>query len=367
MIEELKAHISNIRGFRTNRKIVIFESDDWGSIRMPSRQVYQDLLKRGIKVDQCPYNRLDSLERFDDLQRLAEVLSEFRDYNGRPALFTLNYLTANPDFEAIRANGFKSYVHEGIQKTLRERDGNNKVWTMLLEGIQAKVFYPQFHGREHLDIIRWMHLLQEPESIFRTAFDFRMWGLGPKVIPEINYNIQAALGTTGEKAFALQIEALEEGLLQFEQLFGFKSKTYIPTNFVLPEKHTFFLNEKGIKGLQGQRFQLFPDGKRKYRYLGQKNAAGQIQLVRNANLEFTEHHKKQVVEQCLLDIHRAFFWKKPAIISTHRLNFIGGIDERNSAVNLSELRRLLGEILKRWPEVEFGSSEDVLTSMINEQ
>ena len=41
----------NLPGFHTNRKIVVIESDDWGSIRMPSREIYDFLIRQGHKVD----------------------------------------------------------------------------------------------------------------------------------------------------------------------------------------------------------------------------------------------------------------------------------------------------------------------------
>jgi glycosyltransferase involved in cell wall biosynthesis len=52
----------NIPRWRTNRKIVVFESDDWGSIRMPSISVLQELRAFGIPVDKSPYCRFDALE-----------------------------------------------------------------------------------------------------------------------------------------------------------------------------------------------------------------------------------------------------------------------------------------------------------------
>ena len=33
----------NALGWNSNRKIVVIESDDWGSIRMPSRKIYEYL------------------------------------------------------------------------------------------------------------------------------------------------------------------------------------------------------------------------------------------------------------------------------------------------------------------------------------
>jgi len=41
----------NFRGWSSKEKYIIFESDDWGSIRMPSKKTYDYLLRKGIPVD----------------------------------------------------------------------------------------------------------------------------------------------------------------------------------------------------------------------------------------------------------------------------------------------------------------------------
>jgi hypothetical protein len=64
---------------KQTRKIIVIESDDWGSIRMPSKEVYRSLLKKGLRVDQCPYNRYDSLASEDDLTGLFNVLMKYKD------------------------------------------------------------------------------------------------------------------------------------------------------------------------------------------------------------------------------------------------------------------------------------------------
>ncbi|MBK7480400.1 MAG: hypothetical protein IPI69_12245 [Bacteroidales bacterium] len=43
-------NLLNISGWRTRRKIVVFESDDWGSIRMPSMEVYSEFRNKGLNL-----------------------------------------------------------------------------------------------------------------------------------------------------------------------------------------------------------------------------------------------------------------------------------------------------------------------------
>jgi len=70
---------TNLGGWNTKRKIVVFDSDDWGSIRMPSGEAYDSLLRKGIRVDLCPYNRNDSLATSEDLESLFHVLLKFKE------------------------------------------------------------------------------------------------------------------------------------------------------------------------------------------------------------------------------------------------------------------------------------------------
>ncbi|MBK6729400.1 MAG: hypothetical protein IPG60_00015 [Bacteroidetes bacterium] len=64
-------------------------------------------------------------------------------------------------------------------------------------------------------------------------------------------------------------------------------------------------------------------------------------------------------------IEAAFRWGKPAIICSHRLNFMGGLNQENRIKNLNLLESLLKEIIKRWPMVEFKSTNQ-LGDMINQ-
>ena len=70
----LVGHIKNIPGWRTNRKILVFESDDWGSIRTKSAESLDALKRKGFEVDKCHYMQNDSLASEDDLQELFNLL-----------------------------------------------------------------------------------------------------------------------------------------------------------------------------------------------------------------------------------------------------------------------------------------------------
>lgn len=62
----LRVNVSNIPGWRTNRHIVVIESDDWGSIRMSSLENFERMLKAGMREDRNHYNTNDALESNTD-------------------------------------------------------------------------------------------------------------------------------------------------------------------------------------------------------------------------------------------------------------------------------------------------------------
>ena len=110
------SHLQNLPGWRTERKIVVIESDDWGSIRMPSRKVFEELKKDGYRVDNDPFMKYDNLASEDDLSGFFEVLTSVKDSKGRPAIITANTIVANPDFARIEETGFLSYFMNLLQK-----------------------------------------------------------------------------------------------------------------------------------------------------------------------------------------------------------------------------------------------------------
>jgi hypothetical protein len=50
---------------------------------------------------------------------------------------------------------------------------------------------------------------------------------------------------------------------------------------------------------------------------------------------------------------------KPAVISSHRINFVGNIDVNNRDRNLKDLNQILKIALNKWPDIEFMTSVDL--------
>ena len=93
--------------------------------------------------------------------------------------------------------------------------------------------------------------------------------------------------------------------------------------------------------------------------MGKKNQFSQIDLVRNAHFEPSENQNKDWVSCCLAEIDSAFKWRHSAIICSHRVNFMGALDENNRDTNLRLLKQLLTAIIQKWPDIEFMSSNQL--------
>lgn len=372
LIRGVKNIISFIPGWHTNRKIVVIESDDWGSIRMPDKATYDILLSRGIRVDNCPYNRYDCLASDDDLSSLFEVLNCYRDLNGNPPVITANCVLANPDFDKIRRTNFEEYHYELFTETLKKYPKHSHSFQLWNEGIDKKMFHPQFHGREHLNVSRWMKALKDNLPETRLAFDLRLFGLSTFISNEVRRSYLAAYDVYDKSDLNQISKITEDGLSIFRALFGYDAKSFIAPNYIWPSQIEKNLSESGIKYIKGEITQHSPvlnslKIKRIRHFTGQMNLYNQIYLVRNSWFEPSLYVHRDSVNLCLSQIENAFRWNKPAIISMHRVNFIGTIEQSNREKNLLLLRTLLSKIQKNWKNVEFITADKLGDLIISEQ
>jgi hypothetical protein len=357
----IRRSLINLRGLRTDRKLVVIESDDWGSIRMPSRDVYDRLEREGCEPGKDPYLRYDSIESNADLEQLFQVLRSVRDGKGGHAVLTANAVMANPDFDRIGAGDLRTYHFEPFTDTLARYEGRDRVLQLWKEGMHQGIFIPQYHGREHLHVAGWMADLQNGDAMLRKAFDNRMISISSVPGP-MRFGYMEGMDHRTEEERLAKKEILISGHELFRRIVGYGSKSFIANCYIWDDTVEQVLAGEGVKMMQGILNQLVPsgNGKHLYRkhYMGERNSL-MAYAIRNVFFEPSLDSSVNWADEAMERIGIAFFWKKPAVIGSHRLNYIGSIDPGNRDRNLDLLGDLLGRIVKKWPEVEFISSADL--------
>ena len=356
-------HTINVFGWRTRRKIVVFESDDWGMLRMHSLEALAYFEKLGFSVRNCIFNTNDCLETNDDLEALFDVLESVQDSKGNPCVLTANNVVANPDFDRIRGADFQAYFYEPFTTTLKRYSNRDRVLGLYEEGIRRKIFRPQFHAREHVNVDNWIRSLKRGDKTSLEAFNWHMYSV--HAIGDRSSCKKEFLDSYGNPDEVEKYEeAIGEGLRLFRRIHQYHSRSFIAPCYTWSNKLNKTLLENGVEFLQGSLAQKIPHKNAKgfikrYHYTGQRNKYGQVYLIRNAQFEVSENKDRDWVDSCLQQIALAFKYRKPAIVSVHRVCFMGGLNIHNRDHTLSKFRLLLKGIVTKWPTVEFMSTDQL--------
>lgn len=357
------AHRTNCTGKTLPGRFLVIESDDWGAIRTPSRHALEAFEKRGLDLANSAYKN-DSLASNEDLDELFNVLQSIRDGKGNPVKITANAIMVNPDFEKIRASNFTKFYFEDFRETLQKYPAHDKAFSIWQQGITNGVFMPQFHGREHLQYKRWLKVLQAGNKDALYCFDH-----GTTYSGKGDYSFMEAYDWDHPGDVEEHKKIIAEGLFLFKNVFGFASKSFIAPCYNWDPEIEGVLKSNGVRWLQGLRNQMVPTGSFDHytilpHYFGEVNQLGLKYNIRNCFLEPSLLPGKDWVDSCLAQIQSAFFWRRPAVICSHRINYIGLIDQRNRDRGLRDLKILLHRVLKKWPDVQFISTDqldDLLT------
>lgn len=366
-ITGLKLHLKNCYGWRTRRRLVVFAVDDYGNVRVDSREARNNMDRAGLKILNR-FDAYDSLENREDLEMLFEVLGSVRDMHGNHAVFSPFAVPCNMDFERMARDDFRNYYPELLfstyQKMADRYPGDYRgAWELWQEGIAGGVMVPQFHGREHLHVGLLEEMLSRKDREVLVALQNRSYaGISSSVRPGIGVTAAFDFWKLDENARFESI--IEDGINAFEEVFGYR-----PVHFNSPggrENRLIhrFLQKNGIKYLDAPLIKKEHLGAGKYRwefnYTGKRNELGMIVNVRNVVFEPGEKGRADWVAFAMKQIEAAFRWHRPAVISSHRVNFCGHISKPNRRHGIGALKQLLAAILKRWPDVEFLSSAGMM-------
>jgi hypothetical protein len=364
----INRNLSNIPGWRTSRKILVIESDDWGSVRIKDKDAYEHLKLKGLNVGNSHYDSKESLESNQDLELLFELLLSFKDSNGRHPIFTPMCIMGNPDFEKIKQSDYQTYYFQSLTQTLTEYPNSSRIVDLWKNGNDQSIFFPELHGREHINVNRYLKILQNHPGKDGLRFALEHHSIGPSAYQNVSYpNYLGALHPICKDEIDDLHKYVFEAGNYFKELLGYTPRAFIAPNAEEPKELESTLYKIGIKYITRSKRRIYPVGDGEYvkewNFIGKKNSYGQIILNRNAIFEpvakGVNSNPNDWIDSCLNEIEIAFRWKKPALISSHRVNYVGSIDPKNRETGLNSLKQLLAKALKKWPDIEFMSSSDL--------
>ena len=367
-------NLKNLPGWHTRDKLVVFAVDDYGNVRLDSTTAHGKLSAAGLDMS-SRFDNFDALETRQDLEALFEVLGSVSDSRGQPAVFSPYVLCANPDFEAMR-NGKQSYCYEPLPRTFSrlaciQPAAYDGAWALWEEGVQQGLLRPQFHGREHLNIeFLERKMRASDKELLINLENFSLAALSEESsMPGVAFT--HAFGIWNRSEVDRHREIIVDGLRLFEQMFGFASTTFTPpAQKIHPDLYPL-LDSLGVQGIFKPRWCSRRIDRHHHvtevNLSERKNRYRHMSLVRNVVFEPTGSDSQGSVQACLDQIAAAFRWRRPAVISSHRVNFCGHINEENRSCGISTLKRLLKEIVRRWPDVQFISSDQLVGRILSAQ
>ena len=360
--EAAKAMVAKL-GYQTNRRIVVFESDDWGAVRVPDAGALEAFKVRfpSFKLDH--YQSFDGLEKKNDVSALSSLLLErSSSFEVSAPVLTLNFATANPDFDrCIPGDAHNArFEFEPIDETYRTYDGDEGVLDFVRLGCGETALHPQLHGREHLNATAWLADVAADFAV-EYARGLRMVGLDNAF-----YNGIDALNSGNTLVDARGY--LEDAIAIFKRLFGFVPRSFIPPCYVANKECERIAAGLGIETIQSSPKRNVPKGNdsysRRINVFGRSNVPGQCRLIRNVQFEpsrsmFQGKSVDECVDAAFAEIETAFKRRQPAVICTHRVNYTSRVDESHRAFSLEALDGLLRGLAMRYPDCEFMTSEQL--------
>jgi hypothetical protein len=358
-------HLKNFGGWTTKRKLLCFAVDDYGNVRLHSLESLKRLKSAGVKL-KSRFDYFDAMDTREDYEELYEVLSSVKDKNQNSAIFTPYALSVNINFDQVLKDK-RGYEYELLPETYKklaaEDNAYEGAWKMLHEGISYKLIKPQFHGREHLNVALFEDLLKEQNEHLMVNLKEKSY-TGIPINPK-----KPSVGFTQAFAFwnAQEVEKhkaiIKDGLQCFEKVYGYKSKTFTPPAQQLHPKLFTYVGEQGVDSIDKSRSIQRHLGQDEYilekNKLGYQSNQQHITIVRNVVFEPTDERGVDWVEFSFKQIQAAFRLNKPAIVSSHRVNYCGHIDPKNRAKGLKALKALLSKVINKYPDVEFMSVDQL--------
>ena len=205
-------------------KAVVLESDDWGLCAWsPDEQAYRVLTD--TPAFRSPAGRIygrSTLESAADVQELVRTLLDFRGADGFPPVWQANTVMAAPDYARLEPPLFQA---QGLPvltlPELPSRWQRPGLWSEVQGACEAGVWWPELHGLHHLPEHAWLTALRRNQADARRAFEHQCM---------VCEAVEASGEYDASEPAALKLDHLRRAIEVFTRAFGRP-----PTSFCAPD------------------------------------------------------------------------------------------------------------------------------------
>lgn len=355
-------------------KVIIFQSDDWGLCGWsPDLSSFRRLWKENL-VQSTAHKWVEwmksTLESPADLDQLFAILLKYKGGDDRTVVFQPAYIMSAPDYDAIEASGCKHYADVVIPEVPSSWQRGDFI-AKAKEGIEKGIWHPVYHGNTHFNRFEWMKGLKADDESTMLAFKHQTFITGNNTDyheydPVLAANQQEMLISTG--------------IGRFRDVFGYYPKAAIAPTYVWQNKTEKILAKYGIQVIEGKSYQQI---QRRFsakvrgkliNWLGKKapdkpwqismgNYNPKLKLYYlNRNVYFEPFGRKDArhgAERAYKDIVEAWEKNEPAVVCTHRINYVY-LEDHWVAENLNQLELLLSMIQTHHPEAVYLTDWEVV-------
>lgn len=369
MVSLKRRIVSNARNVISNNirvpeKLIIFESDDWGNNRISSKNDYDKLVKQGVLSDNCSkYDKYNTIPEYGDFESLYDVLTSVKDKNGNHAIISQFINPVNPNYEQIADSGFSQYYYETCFETMDKKGLGKNVSGLWHEGINCGLVDVEYHGREHVSVPLWMEYLQKNNEFVKKAFSSNFYAAPEESLPSVASSFLTYLYYENEEQRESVKESLDDGFNVFYDMFQLKPAVFVAPNGLSSRCYNNILCNNGVLSMHN--YTQLEDGRKMPHQIEKLLKGGNIIRYYTRNCAFEPVQVKfDAVDFCMAQVDAAFRWHKAAIVCSHAVNYLGGISRENREFGLTQLKKLLTSIVKKWPDVVFCSSRSYATSFL---
>lgn len=294
------------------------------------------------------------------LQRLLRSLSEHRDSVNRTAVLTADVVLTVPDTQAI------INTSAGIGRKQLDKDFP-EIYQTMLEGIEQDHFVPQLHGLEHLHGEAFARLCRESDPRVESACrDTDWWDWETLDSPLQGHYVDGSTLPTKAIDQDKAKEIIRTATETFQRFFSQPSLSTVAPCYLWNDTIEAEWSRHAIHSIQTAGYRCY--GRTETgRYVqdkclirtGDKNATGQVYLVRNVMYEPVDG--KNTADTAYQEALQAYNQALPITISTHRYNYTRSEEQFESSLN--GLNALLSRLCRHMPNIRFLSSAELGESL----